>query len=204
MRRTAYERIRYPWTSDVVSAADVQAMASDIDASLIGTQKLASEYSRFASVTAQRNATQSITKGTLTAITFDSIPLNNGTNSPLAGANWWAAGTPTRLTAPVACVVLASATAGMNFGSSLGTPSCMQVTVGLNGGGAWLQGSKSNPISTVAGQHWASALTMWSLSAGDYLELKVFWTGTPAGPFNTDNVLPPTLSLTMLALQSVA
>jgi len=204
MRRTPYERIRYPWTSDVVNAADVQAMANDIDSALVGTQKLASEYSRFGSVIAQRNATQSITKGALTAITFDSVTFNNGANSPLANGAWWAAGNPTRLTAPVACVVLASATAGMNLGSALGANGVVQVTVGLNGGGGWVQGSKSNPISTVAGQHWASALTMWNLSAGDYLELKIYWTGTPAGPFNTDNVLPPTLSLTMLALQSVA
>jgi len=204
MRRTPYERIRYPWTSDVVNAADVQAMANDIDSALVGTQKLASEYSRFGSVIAQRNATQSITKGALTAITFDSVTFNNGANSPLANGAWWAAGNPTRLTAPVACVVLASATAGMNLGSALGANGVVQVTVGLNGGGGWVQGSKSNPISTVAGQQWASALTMWNLSAGDYLELKIYWTGTPAGPFNTDNVLPPTLSLTMLALQSVA
>jgi hypothetical protein len=32
----------------------------------------------------------------------------------------------------------------------------------------------------------------------------MFWTGTPAGPFNTDTVSPPTLSLMMVALPAVS
>jgi hypothetical protein len=44
---------------------------------------------------------------------------------------------------------------------------------------------------------------MWKLVAGDFLELKMYWTGTPAGPFNTDTVVPPVLSLMMVALPSV-
>jgi hypothetical protein len=75
--------------------------------------------------------------------------------------------------------------------------------VGLNGATTWQQGSKFSPISTTAGQVWASGLSMWKLSAGDYLELKVYWTGTPAGPFNTDTAVPPQLTLMMVGLQSV-
>lgn len=203
MRKTPYQRIRYPWTSDVVSAADVQSMASDIDQALVTTAKQASDFSRFASVVVRRTAAQSLTKATLTAISFDSVSLNNGANSPFANANWFSNATPTRLTAPTPCIVLASAHGGINAGSALGANGAVQVTVGLNGALTWVQGSKGNPISTAAGQHWASALTMWKLNTGDYLELKMFWTGTPAGPFNTDTVIPPMLSLMMVGLQSV-
>lgn len=202
MRKTPFERIRYPWASDVVSAADVQSMAQDIDQALVTTAKMASDFSRFASVVVQRAAAQSITKATSTAISFDTVTLNNGANSPLANGVWWAAGSPTRLTAPVACVVLASPSGGINFGSALGANGALQVTCQLNAG-ANAQGTKFNPTSAVTGQQWTSALTMWKLSAGDFLEMKMFWTGTPAGPFNTDTVIPPMLSLVMIALPSV-
>jgi hypothetical protein len=204
LRKTPYQRIRYPWASDVASAPDVQSMTNDIDQAIVTTQKFANDYSMMGSVIAKRNAALSLTKGVLTAVTFDSITLNNGSNSPLANGNWWAAGNPTRLTAPVPCVVLASAFGGVNLGSALGVNGVIQVTVGLNGLTAWQQGHKFSPISTYSGQVWGSGLTMWPLNAGDYLELKLYWTGTPAGPFNTDTVIPPQLSLSMLALKSVS
>jgi hypothetical protein len=203
MRKTPYERIRYPWGSDVVSAADVDSMASDIDQAMVATAKLGAEFSRFASVVVRRNAAQSITKNTLTAISFDTVTLNNGANSPLSNGAWWAAGAPTRVTAPVACAVLVSGFGGINLGSALGTNGIVETLVGLNGATTWQQGSKFSPISTVSGQVWASGLSMWKLAAGDYLELKMLWNGTPAGPFNTDTVIPPQLSLMMVALPSV-
>lgn len=206
MRRTPYLRMRYPWTDDVVSAADVGSMASDMDQALVQTATLAANFSRFSSVTVQRAATQSIAKGTLTAISFDTLVLDNGTDSPLANGPWFAAGAPTRLTAPVDCVVLAHGMLGMNLGSALGVNGAVQVTVALNGASTQpgVQGTKWNPISTVTGQQWASALTMWKLVKGDFLELKAYWTGTPAGPFNTDSAIPPTFSLMMVALPTVA
>lgn len=202
MRRTPNLKIRYPWTSDVVNAADVQAMAADIDATLVNTARLSSEFSKFASVTVTRNAAQSVTKATLTAVSFDTVKLNNGANSPLANLAWWAAGSPTRLTAPVGCVVLATGTSGFNYGSALGVNGAIQTIVTLNGA-ATGQGKKFNPVSTVTGQQYASTLGLWKLNAGDFLEMKVFWTGTPAGPFNTDTGVPPSMSLTMVALQQV-
>lgn len=205
MRRTPYLRMRYPWTDDVVDAADVQSMASDIDQGLVATATLAANFSRFASVVVTRAAAQSIAKATLPAISFDTVQLNNGANSPLANGPWFSAGAPTRLTAPVPCVVLACGVLGINFGTALGVNGCLQVAVGLNGATAapGVQGSKWNPTSATTGQQWASALTMWRLAAGDFLELRPFWTGTPAGPFNTDTVLPPSLSLMMIAQQAV-
>lgn len=198
MRKTPYQRIRYPWASDTVQVGDVQSMANDIDAALVNTAKQANDFSRFASVVARRNAAQSLTKATLTAITFDSVTHNNGANSPLANAPWWVSGSPTRLTAPVDCVVLASAAGGVNLGSALGANGIVEVTVRLNG--SQRQGSKWNPTSATTGQQWASALTFWKMNAGDYLEMTMYWTGTPAGPFNTDTVIPPMLSLMMVAL----
>lgn len=205
MRKTPYARIRYPWTSDVVSAADVQSMAQDVDQALVTTAKMANDFSRFASVVVQRAAAQSLTKGALTAISFDTVSLNNGANSPLANGSWFSAGSPTRLTAPTACVVLACGSGGINIGTALGVNGVIQATVALNGASAapGVQGTKWNPISTVTGQQWASAITMWKLVAGDFLELKMYWTGTPAGPFSTDTVVPPVLSLMMVALPSV-
>lgn len=205
MRRTPYLRLRYPWAADVVSAADVQSMAADVDAALVQTAGLAAEFSRFSSVVVQRAAAQSLTKGALTAITFDTVALNNGANSPLANGSWFNPAAPTRLTAPSACVVLASGLGGINIGTALGVNGALQTTVTLNGasGAPGVQGSKWGPISTATGQEWASAITMWKLAVGDFLELKMFWTGTPAGPFNTDTAVPPTLSLMMVALPTV-
>lgn len=205
MRKTPYMRLRYPWTDDVVSAADVQSMASDIDQALVQTAILGASFSKFASVAVQRAAAQSIAKGSLTTISFDTVVLNNGANSPLSNGVWWSAGAPTRLTAPTACVVLCTGFGGINLGSALGASGCIQITIALNGasGGTGVQGSKWSPISTATGQQWASAISMWKLAAGDFLELKMFWTGTPAGPFNTDTAVPPSLSLMMMALPTV-
>jgi hypothetical protein len=205
MRRTPFQRIRYPWTADVVNVADVQSMGSDIDQALVQTATLADNFTRFSSVIVRRAAAQSLTKATLTAISWDTVVLDNGTDSPLANGPWWAAGTPTRLTAPAPCIVLASATAGVSQGSAWGSPAALQVTVALNGAVAapGVQGAKYNPPSAMSGQTANAALTMWRLAAGDYLELKLFWTGTPAGPINTDTTLWPQLALMQVALPSV-
>jgi hypothetical protein len=206
MRKTPYLKLRYPFTSDVVATGDVQSTAQDIDQALVNTATLAANFSRFSSVAVQRAATQSITKGALTAISFDTVLANNGASSPLANGSWYSAGSPTRLTAPTACVVLACGFGGITLGSALGTNGAVQVTIALNGATAapGVQGTKWAPTSAVTGQQWASGISMWKLAAADFLELKMYWTGTPAGPFNTDNVLPPMLSLMMVALPTVA
>lgn len=206
MRKTPFMRLRYPWTSDTVAAADVQTMAQDIDQALVSTATLAGNFSRNSSVVVQRTPVQSLTKATLTAITFDATAvLDNGVDSPLANGAWFNSAQPTRLTAPAACVVLAHGFGGINPGAALGVNGCVQVMVALNGASAapGVQGTKWAPISTATGQQWASAATMWKLVAGDFLELKMLWKGTPAGPINTDNAIPPTLSLMMVALPSV-
>lgn len=205
MRKTPYLRMHYPWASDVVAAGDVQSMAQDIDQNLVNTATLGANFSRFASVVVRRAAVQSIAKSTLTAISFDTVVLNNGANSALSNGSWFSAGAPTRLTAPTPAVVLAIGFLGLNLGSALGTSGSIQSTITLNGAttGPGVQGSKWGPISTATGQQWVTALSMWKLAAGDFLELKMFWTGTPAGPFNTDNAAPPSLSLMMVALPTV-
>lgn len=205
MRRTPYEKIRYPWTTDVASAADVATMAADIDQSLVQTANLAANFAKFSSVNAQRTTTLSISRAVLTTVTFTGVTLDNGSDSPLAGAPWWSAAAPTRLTAPVACVVLAVGFVGMNFTAVQGTSGSLEVAVSVNGGtGAPnIQGSKYTIISGATGQHWTSAMTMWKLAAGDYLELRVWWTGSGAGPYNTDTVIPPSLSVMQVALPTV-
>lgn len=205
MRKTPYERIRYPWTSDVVTAADVQAMASDIDQGLVETAALGFDFSHLSSVSVSRAAAQSITKATLTAITWDTVNLDNGSDSPLANGLWWAAANPTRLTAPSACIVLASAVGGINATTALGTSGAIQTTITLNGvtTGNNMQGAKFGPLSTDTGTLMPSALAMWSLAAGDYLELKTYWTGTPAGPFSTSTFSPPTMSLMMVGVPAL-
>lgn len=207
MRKTPFARIRYPWASDTVNVADVQSMASDVDQALVNTANLAGMFSRMSSVTVQRAAAQSITKSTNTAISFDTVVLDNGTDSPVANGAWYNAAVPTRLTAPAPCVVLASGLIPLNLTAAFGTTGCIQAAIALNGvsSGPNMQGSKWGPTSTDTGYQAASALSMWKLSTGDYLELKVFWTGTPAGPLSTvasfGNV--PTFSLAMIALPSV-
>jgi hypothetical protein len=206
VRRTPFQRIRYPWTADTVSVSDIQSMASDIDQSLVQTAALANNFVRFSSVIVRRTATQSIAKGSLTAISFDTVVADNGTDSPLANGPWYAAANPTRLTAPAPCVVLAVATAGVNQVASWGSSAALQATIALNGasGVPGVQGSKYNPPSTMSGQTPAAVTSMWRLVAGDYLELKLFWTGAPAGPINTDATFWPQLSLMVVALPSVS
>lgn len=205
MRQTPFLHLRYPWTSDVVNAADVQAMGADIDQALVQTASLSTDFVRMASVVARRAAAQSVAKATLSTIVFDSVVLNNGANSPLSDGSWYNVANPTRLTAPVPCVVLASGFGGFNNGAAWGTPATVQVWVTINGGVAApnVQGTKYSPISTQSGQVRTSALTMWRLNAGDFLELKMHWNGTAAGPINTDTALPPSLALMMVALPSV-
>ena len=205
MRQTPFFRLRYPWTSDVVNAADLQAMGSDIDQALVQTATLANNFSRFASVIVKRSAAQSVAKSSLVTISFDTVTSDNGAESAFANGAWYNAATPTRVTAPSACVVLASTVAGLNMTGTWGSPACWQIGVALNGSAtaAGIQGTKYSPPSTMSGQTPASALSMWKLAAGDYLELKVFWTGTPAGPFNTDTTFAPQLSLMVVSLPSV-
>jgi len=206
MRKTPFLRIRYPWASDVVNAADVQSMAQDVDQALVQTFNLATNYSRMSSVIVQRAAAQSITKATLTAISFDNLVIDNGTDAPYANGAWWNSSNPTRLTAPAPCVVLASAMLSLQVTAALGTSGAIQCTVTKNGAssGTDLQGSKWNPISTDVNYQGVSALTMWKLNTGDYLELKAYWTGSPAGPFSTDTFDKTVLSLAVVALPSVA
>jgi hypothetical protein len=209
MRKTPYLRLRYPWASDVVNAADVQSMAADIDQALVNTANMAASVFHQSSVIVQRVAAQSITKATLTTITFDTLVLDNGTDSPLANGAWWSAGSPTRLTAPSPCVVLATGIGALTSGSAMGTSAAVQTTITKNGAssGNDMQGSKYGPLSTDSGYQATSALSMWKLNAGDYLELKVYWTGGIAGPINTQTpssgLSVPTLALMMVALPTV-
>lgn len=206
MRKTPYERIRYPWASDVVTAADVQSMGADIDQALIQTQGLANAFSKMACAVVQRKAAQSITASTVTTVTMDTVILNNGSNSPFSNTPWYSASAPSRLTAPVPCVVAATGTVGINFTAAVGSVNALQCMICLNGatGAPNVQGSKWSAPATASGQQWAVAASMWYLNAGDYLELKTYWRGTPAGPLNTDTVFPPTLSVAMIALPAVA
>lgn len=207
MRKTPFMRLRYPWASDVVSVGDVESLASDVDQALVQTASLANNFSRFSSVVVKRTALQSITKGTLTAISFDtSAPaLDNGTDSPLANGPWFNAAAPTRLTAPSPCVVLACGSVAYTYGTALGVNGILQLTIALNGATAapGVQGSKWGPISTFLGQQQLTGISMWKLNAGDFLELKTFWTGTPVGPINTDANGLTALSLMMVALPTV-
>ena len=204
-RQTPFQGIHYPWTSDVVNAADVQAMGADIDQALVKTANLANDFSRFASVHVRRAAAQSIPKASLTAISFDTVLADNGVNSPLSNGAWYNAANPTRLTAPTPCVVLASVFGSLVWGSAAGSPAVLQLTIGLNGSAVApnIQGGKYNPTSTQSGQMFSSAISMWKLNAADYLEFKMFWTGTPAGPFSTDSSFGPRMALMMVALPSV-
>lgn len=207
MRRTPFQRIRYPWTADVANAADLQIMGADIDQSLVQTATLAANFTRLSTVAVRRAAAQSIAKSTLTAITFDTVLADNGVNSPLANGPWWAAGAPTRLTAPSPCIVIATAYGGFTTaGAAWGSPAAVQMSICLNGAvavGSGMQSTKWAPISTATGQTPLSAISMWKLVAGDFLELRMHWVGTPAGPFNTDTFHMPQLALMMVGLPSV-
>jgi len=207
MRQTPFQRIRYPWTTDTVNVADVQSMGADIDQALVQTATMAANFSRFSSVIAKRSGSaQSVAKGTLTTVSFDSVQYDNGASSATANGLWWNAGNPTRLTAPAPCIVMAVGNAMINFTSSPGTPAVVQGTISINGqnGSPGVQGGKYTPVVNVGGQNWVpSILSMWKMAAGDYLEWKVYWTGTPTGPFNLDTGFPASLSVAVVALPSV-
>lgn len=207
MRKTPFMRLRYPWASDVVSVADVQSLGADIDQALVQTANLGLTFPKMPSVIVRKNAAQSITASTVTTVTMDTIIVDNGPNSPVLNSAAWynSAASTSRLTAPFPCVVLAQGGVGINFTAAVGSVNAVQCMICINGGtGAPnVQGSKFSAISTISGVVYANAVGMWKLNTGDYLELKTFWRGTPAGPLNTDTNTPPQLALSVVALPTV-
>lgn len=187
-RLTPYRQFRYPFTSDTIDAVSIQTLAEDIDQALVDDDKLRTDAFRLSSAQVAQSGTPSITKATITAITWNGTTgPNNGANGAFGTSAWWSSTTnPSRLTAPASCLVYATAAATFDPGASLGANGFFELMITKNG--ATLQPNIQTakyqcPIpSPGLGQVPAVIESLWSLVAGDYLEAKVLWSGTPAGP----------------------
>lgn len=192
MRQTPYRGIRYPISGEVVDPAAIQTLAQDVDQALVDDDQLRAEAFRRSSVNVYTTSTTSLAKGVASAISWaNTNGSQNGANGIPGYANWWSAGSPTRLTAPGACLVYAVGTVQLNAGSSLGSGGYFELFFGKNGSGATpnIQLNKTQPLNNTG--IWTISCTvqsLWVMAAGDYLELKAQWSGTPAGPFSTSTL----------------
>lgn len=203
MRKTPYMRLRYPFGSDVVNPVDVQTTAADMDQAMVGVANLQFEFPRLASVYAARNnSVLSVAKATVVTIPFDTLIRDTGTGSPASNGAWYSNANPSRMTAPVPCVVLAVGSLELILGSALGANGAIEAIIALNGATTYpgIQETKWNPSSADTGNQTVQLMSMWKLNAGDFLELKVRWTGTPAGPLNVNNLGNTFMQIIMVAL----
>lgn len=202
MRQTPYRGIRYPYASDVVDPVALQTEAQDIDQALVNDDQLRTEAFRRSSASVYLSGTPSLTKATITTISWTGLApgSQNGANGIPGYANWWSSGSPTRFTAPGACLAYATANVALAATSALGATGFFEVFFGKNGSTSRpnIQSNKTQPLNnTSAWQVSCVTESLWSLVAGDYLEVKVRWSGSPAGPF-------PIATTTYASIQVVA
>lgn len=192
MRQTPYRGIRYPFTGDVVDPVAIQTEAQDIDQALVNDDQLRAEAFRRNSVNVFTSAQTSLAKGVASAISWANVSGGqNGANGIPGYANWWAAGSPTRFTAPGACLVYATASLQLNATAAMGAGGYFEVFFAKNGAGATpnIQLNKAQPLNNTG--IWTVSCvveSMWVMAAGDYLEVKAQWSGTPAGPLLTSTL----------------
>lgn len=203
-RVTPFRRLRYPFNTNVVDPVDIQKLATDIDGALNTDDKLRTDaFRRSGATVARTGSNASFTKNTLTTVTWDSGNPNNGANGGFGTAAWWSSTTnPSRLTAPTACLVYAAAYVQLDAtAGAMGTNGYFELMIAKNGATAQPQiqahkypaapGSSTSAIE-------ASVESLWSLAAGDYLEAKGIWNGTPAGPLLS--VPFPSMDVWMIAV----
>jgi len=110
---TPYRKIRYPLVGEVVDAAAVQNMAADMNTVLTASALAANRSTHRSSVRAVYTGSPTIVKNTLTVVTFGTPLWDNGALGP-GGAAYWAAGSPTRFTAPATGLYCATGSAALD------------------------------------------------------------------------------------------
>lgn len=201
IRVTPYRRLRYPCVDSVVDVNDLAKMVNDIDAALLSDDKARTDALRMPGASVYTFSTTSLTKNINTTLSFDTVNYNNGASGGFGTANWWAASpSPTRMTAPYACLVLAYGYAPLNITSSLGTNGFYTLGIYKNGSVVAPNFVTNKIQGPAAGTGLArnSVFGMMALNAGDYLELRALWNGTPAGPMSTD--IPSSFGVQMLGV----
>lgn len=171
---TPYLGIRYPLSSEIISAAAEQAMATDMDVELAQADSLADFALGRPSAQVNAGAGLSLVKNTLTTVTWASS--NSGT--------FWNATNPTRITVQNAGLYVIQTSQELT-GLSAGNVSTFRVMVAKNGATAQpnIQSQMTPQFQT--GQFGANLFTVWLAAAGDFFEVKVLWNGAAAGPFST-------------------
>lgn len=191
-RTTPYRGIRYPLSGEVVDQAAIQTMAQDIDQALVNDDMLRTEGFRRSSLMVYTTASINLPKSALVPITWTTASWQDGANGIPSFASWWSASTnPTRFTAPSACLVHATANAGIS-NPSLGSGGFFEIFFYKNGSASTpnLQANKSNQPNYAV-----TVESMWAMSAGDYIECGVLWNGSPAGPLTTSGATVGWLSV---------
>lgn len=184
--QTPYRSIRYPLATEVADPAAMQLLAADIDAALQYVQQVLtwSQTRSYAIGSAAPNLAKTTTANFNLTVNTD-----RGTQGP-GGAPYWAAGLPTRLTAPATGLYMAWGTFTNGTLPSAGT-SVVRAQIQKNG---------ANPVTSSQGGRngppIASLIQMWQLNAGEYLQFGGWWNGTPAGPL----VMDVTWGIAMIAV----
>lgn len=174
---TPYRKIPYPLAGEVISDATIKSMANTMTSALLTTQQTAVFSQSKSSISGVVGA--NVAKAT---DTYPSLAVNwdTGKSGP-GGAAFWSSANPTRLTAPVAGLYVYGADASCSF--TAGCSVAQWVKALVRKGGATVVGQDMQacrggtyPIAAIKGAVF--------LTAGQYVEFGVRWSGTEAGPLS--------------------
>lgn len=189
---TPFRAYRVPSSPNVVDAAEVAAMAADINADMITINGLRLAATRRSGANLSvAGSTQNIVKNTQTVVTYAAPAagpsFDNGATGGIGASAYWASGTPTRLTVPAGAggLYLARFWISLNGWAGAGT-NTQRVSMGRNGSFAVPDLWQANMFANNATFNLPQGVSVESLvllNAGDYMESRVYWNGTPAGPF---------------------
>lgn len=189
---TPFRNYRVPSSPNVTDVAEVAAMAGDIDTDMLALNTMRRAATRRSGATVSvAGSTQNIVKNTNTVVTYASPAagpvFDNGAGGGVGAAAYWSSGQPTRLTVPAGAggLYMARFWISLNGWSGAGT-NTQRVFMGRNGSFAAPDLWQANEFANNATYNLPQGVAVQSLvllSAGDYMESRVYWNGTPAGPF---------------------
>lgn len=202
---TPYRAYRVPSSPNVTDAAEIAAMAGDINTDMVAINALRLAATRRSGANLSvSGSTQNVVKNTNTVVTYAAPAtgptFDNGAGGGIGAAAYWSSGNPTRLTVPAGAggLYLARFWISLVGWSGAGT-NTQRVFMGRNGSFAvpdlWQANMFANNATFNLPQG-VSVESLMVLAAGDYIESRVYWNGPLAGPF--------TISAGEFSLQQVA
>jgi len=177
---TPYRQIPFPLIGDTINDADIKAMAARMDAVLTTSQQNAL-YARAGSSFAGSWSGTSVAKATATYPNL-TVGWDTGASGP-GGAAFWSSGTPSRLVAPTTGLYLVAGEMSVSWNDPIsGTPQYVKGLIRRQG--TTLVGWDDQ---RAVGSSYADIVvkSLVYLTAGQYIEVGVQWSGSEAGPLGT-------------------